>query len=491
MAITTNNNNEIGGKITQALGAGSGVDIHNLATTLAETETMPRINSVTEKKAESTVAISGYGVLKSSVSSLKTSFEKLKNPGSLMDKTVSTSHSTRLEANITTAANAQPGTHIIQVIELAKPQQNRVRDNGSNFTALDQSLSGSNFTITIKVPHDAVSGTDVVVSDRTPQGIINAVNSVTSTTGVSARALSTSTGSANFGIFLTGKTGVNNSFDFTSTLSGSDALSGGGYANKTQSAVDLNVTLNGQANVKKDNNTPKDLIEGLDLDFKREGSGTELTVTVSQSTQALEDNLNAMIDSYNNFINLSSYLTGEKSEDDELAGSLAGEKGTVNLIKNRVRGIIGQTSESASNGLSTLRDLGITTKLGGEIALNATTYAAAVKDKLSDIQTMLTNNLTDQDKSDTRNHGLALDITTVLDNITNDQGTITTKETNVTADVARYEEELIDLQERLETIKQRYLRQFVAMESLVQRNKSTGEYLTGQFKAMENMYSSK
>ena len=163
----------------------------------------------------------------------------------------------------------------------------------------------------------------------------------------------------------------------------------------------------------------------------------------------------------------------------------------MNLVKNRIRGIIGQTSESASNGLSTLRDLGVTTKLGGEVVLNATTYAAAVKDKLSDIQTMLTNNLTDQDKSDTRNHGLALDITTVLDNITNDQGTITTKETNVTADVARYEKELTDLQERLESIKQRYLRQFVAMESLVQRNKSTGEYLTGQFKAMENMYSNK
>ena len=491
MAITTNNNNEIGGKITQALGAGSGVDIHNLATTLAETETMPRINSVTEKKAESTVAISGYGVLKASVSSLKASFEKLKNPDSLLDKTVSTSHTTRLEAKITTAANAQPGTNIIKVIALAKPQQNRIRDNSSNFTALDQSLSGSNFTITIKVPHDAASGTDVVVSDRTPQGIINAVNSVTSTTGVSARALSTNTTSANFGIFLTGKTGVNNSFDFTSTLAGSDALTGGGYADKHQAAEDLNVTLNGLTNVKKDNNTPKDLIDGLELDFKREGSSTDLTVTVGQSTQSLEDSLNTMIDSYNNVIQLSDYLTGEKSEDDEMAGSLATEKGTVNLIKNRIRGIIGQTSESASNGLSTLRDLGITTKLGGEIALNATTYAAAVKDKLSDIQTMLTNNLTDQDKSDTRDHGLALDITTVLDNIINDQGTITTKETNVTAEVARYEQELTDLQERLETIKQRYLRQFVAMESLVQRNKSTGEYLTGQFKAMENMYSNK
>ena len=88
MAITTNNNSEIGGKITQALGAGSGVDIHNLAKTLAETETLPRINTVNEKKAESTVAISGYGVLKASVSSLKTSFEALKNKDTLLNRTV-------------------------------------------------------------------------------------------------------------------------------------------------------------------------------------------------------------------------------------------------------------------------------------------------------------------------------------------------------------------------------------------------------------------
>ena len=247
--------------------------------------------------------------------------------------------------------------------------------------------------------------------------------------------------------------------------------------------------LNGLDNVLRDNNSPTDIIDGVQLNFKVAGD-SYTNIVVSEDSTSLETKLSAMVDSYNNFIQLSNYLTGDKSEEDELAGSLAAEKGTVNLIRNRIRGIIGQTSESASNGLNTLRDLGITTKLGGEIALNATTYAAAVKDKLSDIQTMLTNNLTDQDKSDTRNHGLALDITTVLDNITNDQGTITSKETNVTADVARYEKELTDLQERLETIKQRYLRQFVAMESLVQRNKSTGEYLTGQFKAMENMYSS-
>jgi hypothetical protein len=63
------------------------------------------------------------------------------------------------------------------------------------------------------------------------------------------------------------------------------------------------------------------------------------------------------------------------------------------------------------------------------------------------------------------------------------------KETSTAAAVTSYETQLLDLNERLETIKSRYLSQFVAMESLVQRSKNTGEYLSGQFKAMENMYS--
>ena len=492
MAITTNNNNEIGGKITQALGAGSGVDIHNLATTLAETETMPRINSVTEKKAESTVAISGYGVLKASVSSLKTSFEALKNTDTFFNRSVFSQQTNRVEAVMVSQAAAAAGTHRVKVNALARAEQSvlsRYTGSGSgveDFSSLTQQLNGGstiNFTI-------VVNGTTTNLNNvtDTPQGIIDAVNANSAATGVKARALSIAGSGTSFRIVLDGKTGADNAFTFNGhqTANTNNQLS----LTQTRSAQNLDVELNGLDNVLRDNNSPTDIIDGVQLNFKVAGD-SYTNIVVSEDSSSLETKLNSMVESYNQFITLSNYLTGEKDEDDELAGSLVAEKGTVNLIRNRIRGVISQTSESASNGVSTLRDLGIQTKLGGQISLDATTYAAVVKDKLSDVNTMLTANLTGQDKSDTRDHGLALDITTVLDNITNDEGTIKTKETNVTADVARYEKELTDLQERLETIKQRYLRQFVAMESLVQRNKSTGEYLTGQFKAMENMYSSK
>jgi flagellar hook-associated protein 2 len=491
MAITTNSNNEIGGKITQALNAGSGVDIHNLAKTLAEAETMPRINTVTEKKAESTVAISGYGVLKASVSSLKTSFEALKNADTFFNRSVYSQQTNRIEAVMVSQAAASAGTHRIKINALARAEQSVLRrytGSGSgveDFTSLTQQLNGGstiNFTI-------VVNGTTTSLNNvtDTPQGIIDAVNANSAATGVKARALNITGSGSTLRIVLDGKTGASNAFTFnghqTADTNNQLALT------QTRSAQNLDVELNGLDNVLRDNNSPTDIIDGVQLNCKVAGD-SYTNIVVSEDSSSLETKLNSMVESYNQFVTLSNYLTGETDEDDELAGSLVAEKSTVNLIKNRIRGIIGQTSATASNGLSTLRDLGIQTKLGGEISLNATTYAAVVKDKLSDINTMLTANLTGQDKSDTRDHGLALDITTVLDKITNDQGTIKTKETNVTAEVARYEEELLDLQERLETIKARYLRQFVAMESLVQRNKSTGEYLTGQFKAMENMYSS-
>ena len=492
MAINTNNS-EIGGKITQALSAGSGVDIHDLAKTLAEAESLPGINSVTAKKEESTVAISGLGILKSSVSSLKTSIDALRNEDQFLDKSVYSQSTDRIEVAITSQAAAEAGTTQVKVNTLARSETStlkRYTGSGSaseEFTSLTQQLNGGstiNFSIVVGSTTTALNG-----ATDTPQGIMDAVNAVTSTTGVSARALKTLASGTAFTILLEGKTGAANAFSFSGhqTANTSNQLK----LTQERSAADLDVNLNNVENVLRDNNSPADLIPGVQLNFKVATDSTT-NIVVSEDATTLQTKLNTFIGSYNDFVRVADYLTGKSDEDDEIAGSLAREKGTVNLIKNRIRSTIGQTSESASNNISTLRDIGIQTTLGGEISLNTTTYASVIQSKFSDVRTMLTGDLNDQDASDTlRDHGLALDISTVLDGLVNDQGAIKAKETSTAAAVASYETQLLDLNERLETIKSRYLTQFIAMETLVQRSKNTGEYLTGQFKAMESMYSSK
>ena len=112
----------IGTTITQALNAGSGVDIFELATTLAEAESMPGINATTKQKEKSTVAISAYGVLKASASAYKKSFDALMDRDTLLDKTVYSQSESRVTAVISSQISAKAGTTRLQCVMLARAQ---------------------------------------------------------------------------------------------------------------------------------------------------------------------------------------------------------------------------------------------------------------------------------------------------------------------------------------------------------------------------------
>ena len=110
----------IGSKITQALKAGSGVDINELSTSLAEAESLPAINAVTKKIESSKVALSGMGVLKAGVVKLKTSFEALEDKDTLLTKSVFTSNTNRVTATVGAQSTASAGTTKIKVNSLRK-----------------------------------------------------------------------------------------------------------------------------------------------------------------------------------------------------------------------------------------------------------------------------------------------------------------------------------------------------------------------------------
>ncbi len=491
MTITTNS--DIGGKITQAMKVGSGVDIQDLATQLAEAESTPKIDAVTKKKEASKVSVSGFGLLKTAVSNLKASYDGLKDKDTLLTKAVSSSNTDQIGAEITSQSLAVAGTTRIAVHQLARPEITEIKTAADGtFASASASISGlTSITLTSGGVSSAIS-----IPTATPAGIVQAINDA-NFNGIKAKTINKSATGTAVSVILTGKTGQANSFTVDSNLSGGSELT----FQQDQSALNLKVRLDndkitgtdsGDDNIQlteRDNNSPSDLIEGVQLTFKWANSAQTRNIVVSANSAALETKVNDLIESYNSIVNVSKYLTGKKDVEDELAGSLSGDKNTVNLVMGRIRDLVGLTSTTASNGYSTLRDLGVSTQMSGELSLDKTTYDAAIKSNFSDIRTMLTADTNDQLASDSANKGLALDSSIVLDGIVKNAGTINTKEKNATDDVSRYEDELADLNEKLTEIKNRYLKQFAAMESLVQRSKNTGEYLTSQFKAMESMYS--
>ena len=484
MAEVTSKDN-VGSQITQALSAGSGVNIQELATTLANAESISGISAVNAKKETTEVAISGYAVLKSSVSALMRSFKGLEDSETLLTKTSNSSNASNVDAAVVSQSLAKAGTTQIAVSALAQAQQNVIVQNGAAFASPSATIASGAFSLAITTPASSGTTTNIAVSTLTPTGIASAINAQTDTTGVTARLINVSATGTSVKIVLEGKTGAANTFAFSSNLTGAEALGGGALANKVLSAANLSVTMNG-VSVQRDNNSPSDLVEGMKLTFK---TASTANIVVNEDTSSLKNSLNTMIQAHNDFLTLTDYLVGEADPDDELAGSLSGEKSTINLIKNRIRTALASTSEAASNGIGTLRQIGLETKLGGTLSLKAATFDAIMLTNFDDIRTMLTADTNGQTSFSTSDKGLALTISESLDTLVGETGSIKAKETNAAKDIVRYDEQLVDLNERFESIKARYLKQFAAMETLVQRSKSTGEYLTGQFKAMEGAYS--
>ncbi|MDC1119354.1 flagellar filament capping protein FliD [Gammaproteobacteria bacterium] len=484
MAEVTSKDN-VGSQITQALSAGSGVNIQELATTLANAESISGISAVNAKKESTEVAISGYAVLKSSVSALMRSFKGLEDSETLLTKTSNSSNTSTVDAAVVSQSLAKAGTTQINVSALAQAQQNVIVQNGAAFASPSATIASGAFSLAITTPASSGTTTNIAVSTLTPTGIASAINAQTDTTGVTARLINVSATGTSVKIVLEGKTGAANTFAFSSNLTGAEALGGGALANKVLSAANLSVTMNG-VSVQRDNNSPSDLVEGMKLTFK---TASTANIVVNEDTSSLKNSLNTMIQAHNDFLTLTDYLVGEADPDDELAGSLSGEKSTINLIKNRIRTALASTSEAASNGIGTLRQIGLETKLGGTLSLKAATFDAIMLTNFDDIRTMLTADTNGQTSFSTSDKGLALTISESLDTLVGETGSIKAKETNAAKDIVRYDEQLVDLNERFESIKARYLKQFAAMETLVQRSKSTGEYLTGQFKAMEGAYS--
>lgn len=483
----------VGSQITQALGTGSGVNIQELATTLANAETISGIQAVEDKKAVSEVAISGYGVLKSSVAVLMRSFEALEDADSLLNKSAASSQPEGIEVEMIGESLAAAGTTEIEVLALARSQQNTLMQDSNPFASATATISSGPFNLSVSTTGPTVlSGMVITVSNPTPQGIVDAMNANTAQTGIRAKLLQPEYSEDDVVVVLEGKPGGTNTFEVTSSLTGAETLTGGEAVEAQRDADDLRVMMNG-LEVRRDNNTPTDLIEGVRLTFKKEidpATRAALTanIVINEDAGSLEDKLGNMIQAHNDYLTLTAYLTGKRDPDDELAGSLSNEKTQVGMLKQMIRSAIGSTSQTSSNGFGTLRQLGVVTKLGGELELDRARYDIAIAENFDDVRTMLTADTTNQSRFSPAPKGLAQSIALTLNDKVSDDGWIESEVQGSVAEVARYEDQLTSLNERYESIKMRYLKQFAAMETLVQRSNSTGDYLAGQFKAMEGAY---
>lgn len=580
---TVDQANNQGSKITTALNVGSGVNIQELATSLSEAELNPKIESTQGKIDESELKISALAVVKSGITRINTALSNLEDTSTLTTFSATSSAATSVTAASVQGTSATPGSYVVQASQLAAP----TRIISNEFSSATQTLnSGTGFNVVVNQGPSPGVNTTVSVTDTTPTGVVNAIN--TSNIGVSATLINKSAavteqarvtfsamtsgqsftlagitvtasgsataaevaaslanlaagGSANASdklttsgtisgwttesvngasvnftsttagsgvtdlaatsdansllsiaptqgvadswyISVSGETGVKNQFSMSSTpdlgfSTGSNVLS------SAQNAI---LSVNGIGAINRASNSFSDVISGVSIVL---GGTSAATIEVAENLSSLRDSLDEFVSSVNDFNKELDEMADPDDTESAFGGSLANDSSFVSLIRKQVKALVDKESATASGSMSSFRDLGMSFKLSGDIEIDETKYTNAVTNNLANVREMLTGNTDSQSRYDSSAKGLALESRISLLGLIETDGLLANRETNAGSTLKSQQEALAELEERMSKAYERYIKQFAAMESIVQRSKSTGDYLEGQFKAMENMYS--
>ena len=175
-------------------------------------------------------------------------------------------------------------------------------------------------------------------------------------------------------------------------------------------------------------------------------------------------------------------------EDNEMMGALRRDSATVRYVQNQLRTAILADSSTTSGAITGLRDIGIEMDKSGNLVFDPDDYKTAITGNYQQVVTMLTANTDNHSLYATDAKGLAQDIASKLEDLTDSDGVLLTRNTSAEDQVKVYEEDLAALEKRYEAVYDRYLAQFTAMETMMESMNGTKDYLEGQLESLSKAY---
>jgi flagellar hook-associated protein 2 len=440
----------------QALGAGAGFDTKKIVEALVNAERAPAEARLNSKIENNQAKISGLGQAVSILNVVKDAAERLNDAKDFKTFAVSNSQTDAFSATSTTSA--RPGSNNITVTQIAQEQ----RSVSNAFASETNTFSADNVTLSLTVGNG--TATEIVVADASLQGTVEAINSAN--LGVTAEIVDTGVSGDRYRIQLIGETGADKAFSLTS----SDAAIS---FSSVQTATDAQLNVNG-VDFTRSTNVIDDVLTGVSLTLNGVTNGTA-NLSISQDNNEARANIVDFVTIYNEAQRQLKELSNSTAE-----GALAGDS-IFRAMTSSLRNIVLGSSSSATSSIANLSDMGIRVSRSGELTVDDTKLDDALANSYADVVQMFSANTDDQAASSDAVAGLAGDITKLITNATASGGyLVTQQETLASANSAR-EEELSDLAERMERVEERYTRQFLAMQQIIDQMNSTKESMESSF----------
>lgn len=445
-------------------GIGSGLDINSLVSQLVAAEGSATANRLNIREAEYLADVSAYGSLKSALSIFQSAVQELQDVTDFQVRSVTSSDSDVFTA--TADETADVSQYGIEVVQLA--QANKLITTGG-FASTDV-VGGGTLTFT--------QGTDsfsvVVGATDTLTDIRDAINSATDNSGLKAAIINVDDGLGGTEqklVFTADETGLDNAITITAVdddLNNADALGLSRLVNanlaEPAAALDGKIKVDEQL-ISSSNNTFTSVIDGITINAVAVGAGEKLTVAEDKAVVELK--IEQFITNYNGLVDTFNAL-GSYDSTTDTAGILLGDS-VLRGAQQSIRQEISSSVSGLTGSFSTLAELGITTDDTGKLSINSTKLNEALDSSFDQVGELFA-----------ASNGIANTLDTIIEGYIGFNSIIESRTDGLKERVEGITEQREALDRRLLSVESRLLKQFSAMDAIVNSLQNQSSFLTQQ-----------
>lgn len=356
---------------------GSGLNLRELSTSLAQADVTPRINRLTTKVEATELSISALGEVRAKLASLSTSVQLIRANPILSAR----SGNSGVAVSITDQSKIATRDFTFGVEQLAKRQVLEF----TGFNSADALVGAGTLQVEIGTWSEDVNGDPVFALNpettvRTltiPTGVTLSMlaETLNALPGMSAQVQNKGDGTFSLGVVSEEGAAQALRFTATETAPGLAAFDTNttNATRQIQAAQNALLKVDG-ITVSRPSNTISDLIPGAELQISA-AAGTETTVSFSRDIEAAKLSMEAMIEELNATRKLLDDLSARGVGGAE-AGALAGDR-LVEKLKSDLTKMLSQPIEGFGSSAKRLLDFGVATNRDGTLRLDVTRFERA------------------------------------------------------------------------------------------------------------------
>ncbi|KZN70582.1 flagellar filament capping protein FliD [Pseudoalteromonas luteoviolacea] len=459
--------------ITSA-GVGSGLNLESIITASVDAENVPKMQQFAKKDEALKVELSAVGEVKSAISKLNDTVEKLADLDNFNKRVANiTQPSSGDIISVTPTSKISVGDFDIAVTQLAQGSRAVSADNA--FASSDAVVSASGGTLSFAAGSKSFDLT--VTAGMTLSELRDAINASDTNFGVTANIVNTGDAAIGSKLVLTSnETGDGNDLVITSDTSELDAIetydastnpTGGMRIATEDKAQNAKITVDG-LEVTSATNTFKDAVQDMTITAKAlsaQDSSSQYE-TAKLNIDYDRESVNTLIDE---FISNYNALIGQIGFQTRIGKPLNGDSSMRSLDDQLVTALSKPLTDAGP--FSSIFDIGLGVDKEGYLEKSSLVRSLneAMDSNYDDIGTAFAGP-----------NGVAKELESLLGNYVDSSGLLKQREDSLNSQIKDLEDDVINHEYRMQSLEERLRKQYAGLDVLIAQMQQTQNYLGAQ-----------